>query len=336
MRCALLFLGETSGMPALWGESGPFPSWIFARNVYPDRKPEVRICCPGCGELFTGHIDDTRVQCPVCALAFDPRKGAADRTEATCPACQRQFSIVNAARIAGHPPRHRLYAKLLLTQNGEKQYVKATELDDLAYDESTILLRRELASGRIRIPDMCLTDGNNTKQVIAYQYHNWRDFFNDRQLLALGWLQEAIAGLPESTTRDAFFALFSGVLEFNNLFASYKGEGTGAVRHMFSHHILKPERLPIEANVWGTKKSSGSFSTLFKTRLLRAVEYRAAPFEVGMNGDRKQFFTSAPFSGQVEPDRPEQGICKPRGIYLSCGSSSAANLPDQSVDFVVN
>ena len=81
-------------------------------------------------------------------------------------------------------------------------------------------------------------------------------------------------------TRAALLTLFSGVLEFNNMFASYKGEGTGAVRHMFSHHILKPERTPIEANVWGTPKSSGSFSNLFRSRLLRAIEYRRAPTEV--------------------------------------------------------
>ena len=48
--------------------------------------------------------------------------------------------------------------------------------------------------------------------------------------------------------RRAILRLFSGTLEFNNLFTSYKGEGTGAVRHMFSHHVLKPERIPIEAN----------------------------------------------------------------------------------------
>jgi putative DNA methylase len=68
------------------------------------------------------------------------------------------------------------------------------------------------------------------------------------------------------------------------MFATFKGEGTGAVRHLFSHHILKPERMPIEANVWGTQKSSGSFSNLFKSRLLRAVDYRDAPFEIELNG----------------------------------------------------
>ena len=28
----------------------------------------------------------------------------------------------------------------------------------------------------------------------------------------------------------------AGVPEFNSMFASCKGEGTGVVRHMFSHH----------------------------------------------------------------------------------------------------
>ena len=46
---------------------------------------------------------------------------------------------------------------------------------------------------------------------------------------------------------------------------------------MFAHHILKPERAPIEANVWGTPKSSGSFSNLFRTRLVRLSDYRPIP-----------------------------------------------------------
>jgi hypothetical protein len=98
---------------------------------------------------------------------------------------------------------------------------------------------------------------------------------------------------------DALFTLFSGVLEFDNMFATFKGEGTGAVRHLFSHHILKPERMPIEANVWGTQKSSGSFSNLFKSRLLRAVDYRDAPFEIELNGFGKDFNANSPFAGEV-------------------------------------
>src|SRR5437879_9792772 len=104
--------------------------------------------------------------------------------------------------------------------------------------------------------------------------------FNARQLLCLSLLAERLRAIPNEGLRDLFACLFSGTLEFNNMFTSFKGEGTGAVRHMFSHHILKPERVPLEANPWGTPKSSGSFSTLFHSRILRALEYRDRPFEL--------------------------------------------------------
>jgi putative DNA methylase len=177
-----------------------------------------------------------------------------------------------------------------------------------------------------------LFDGYNTRQAIGYNYHSWRDFFNARQLLALGWLHKSIMKLPESAERDALLSLFSGTLEFNNLFASYKGEGTGAVRHMFSHHTLKPERMPIEANIWGTSKSSGSFSGLFRSRLLRVLDYRDAPFEVGLN-DRKKIYSVSKSMG-TEP-LAKWGKNKPGTVALSCGDSANSGLSDNSVDLVV-
>jgi len=104
---------------------------------------------------------------------------------------------------------------------------------------------------------------------------------------------------------------------------------------MFSHHILKPERTPIEANVWGTSKSSGAFSTLFKTRLFRALQYRAAPTEVAVDESKNGSPSSPPFSGRVEGGWPVDGAFKQRGIYLSCGSSDTTGLPDDCVDLVI-
>src|SRR5208337_3222822 len=102
--------------------------------------------------------------------------------------------------------------------------------------------------------------------------------------------------------RAALLTLFSGVLEFNNLFASYKGEGTGAVRHMFSHHILKPERTPTEVNGTGTAKGR---------------------------------ICSPPFAGQVEDQWPGDGRFAERAVYLSSGDSAATGLPAKSIDLVV-
>lgn len=312
-----------------------FSSRVIARNAYPERKPEVQICCPGCGEIFEALNGGEHANCRGCGLTFDPRAGNAQRAEATCPECHRSFSVAKTVRTSGHPPTHRLYGKLLLTPDGKKRYLKSDASDVDSYLRCSTLLHDEVDSGRIKLPDASLTQGYNTRQAINYNYGRWRDFFNDRQLLALGWLHEAIASLPEPSSRDALLLLFSGVLEFNNLFASYKGEGTGAVRHMFAHHILKPERMPIEANVWGTPKSSGSFSNLFKARLLRALDYRAAPFEVKADGSGKSHFTGLPFSGKVNTSWPTDGSVSEGGIYLSCGSSDRTRLPDGGVDLVI-
>lgn len=312
-----------------------FPSRIIARNAYPGRKPEVQICCPDCRAVFRHPNADRRVECPTCKSAFDPHVGSANGTIATCSTCSRDFQIVEAIRRSPGPPEHRLYAKLLLTPEGDKVYLPTTPEDTEAYTQCSNLLRDELESGSIRLPHAVLTDGFNTRQAIGHNYRAWRDFFNDRHLLALGWLQQSISELADATTRDALLLLFSGVLEFNNLFASYKGEGTGAVRHMFSHHILKPERTPIEANVWGTPKSSGAFSTLFKSRLMRALDYRAAPFELGGNGSIKRFYCSPAFGNDALSSWPVNGAIRKHSICLSCGSSDATGLPEGSVDLVV-
>ena len=311
-----------------------FPSYVFARNARPELKPEVQCYCPNCGEVFPGLSKETATTCPSCHNAFDPSIGPACGTKCRCSECQTEFPILAAMQERGTRPEFRLYAKLVLTKDGRKEYLKATPGDQSAYERSSRDLTQALAGHEIEIPNLALEHGYNTRQAMNYGFLNWRDFFNDRQLLALGWLQQAIKQVAEETTRRALLTLFSGVLEFNNLFASYKGEGTGAVRHMFSHHILKPERTPIEANIWGTDKSSGSFSNLFPARLLRAAQYQLRPTEVnGRSGIAK--VCSLPLSGHIASVWPTEGAFDSRGLYLSCGDSSSTGLEADCVDFVV-
>jgi putative DNA methylase len=320
--------------PACAGNVDLFSSYVIARNAYPDRKPEVQILCPSCGNIFQGLHTDRSSTCPACRQRFDPSAGAARGAKAHCQRCRHDFTIVSTMGTRTGSPSFRAYAKLVLTCDGYKEYLPVSSADTAAYSLCTATLREEVAAGRLRVPDLALEDGHNTRQAMSYGFRSWRDFFNDRQLVALGWLQQAIENIADPPTRRAMATLFSGVLEFNNMFASYKGEGTGAVRHMFSHHILKPERVPIEANIWGTPKSSGSFSNLFRGRLLRTMDYRDMPVEiVGKDGIARM--CSPPFSGVVELDWPPRGPLAQRGIYLSCGDSANTGLADGSVDIVV-
>jgi len=312
-----------------------FPSWIIARNAYPQRKPEVQILCPSCGDIFPGLHGHVTASCRTCGAQFKPEHGPAKGATATCHRCQHKFTILDAVAAAGARPTFRLYGKLVLTRAGAKEYLPTTPEDQAAYDACSATLREKLQRGRILLPTLALENGYNTRQAMSYAFRAWRDFFNDRQLLALGCLRRAITEIVDAPTRTALLTLFSGVLEFNNMFASYKGEGTGAVRHMFSHHILKPERTPIEANVWGTPKSSGSFSNLFRSRLLRAVEYRLAPTEVNGTAALKGRVCARPFSGEIEMQWPTNGQFAERATYLSCGDSADTRLPDQCVDLIV-
>lgn len=312
-----------------------FPSWIVARNAYPSRKPEIQVLCPSCGDIFPSINGIKEVQCRSCKLEFLPDQGTARGAMATCDSCKKTFSIISAIAKENKRPNFRLYGKLLLTEEGRKEYLPVTRQDLTAYNECSKELEQEESNGSITIPRLALAYGYNTKQAMSYGFRTWRDFFNDRQLLGLGLLQKEIVSIPDQEVRDVFLILFSGILEFHNMFASYKGEGTGAVRPMFSHHILKPERTPIEANIWGTSKSSGSFSTLFRSRLLRAVEYHLQPTELyGTSGD-KSIVCSKPLAGKVEISRPVNKDFLPRTIYLSSGDSAHSKLPDQSMDLVV-
>ncbi len=312
-----------------------FPSFIFAQHAYPKRNPEAQAVCPACGAINATHIEAVNVACHGCRGVFNPQSGPAKGVKAECPACAETFPIAGTVRDSGNVPTHRMYAKLALMPDGGKAYLRVTPQDIELYSDA----ERQLARRDHAYPVVAIAPGYNTNQAIGYNYRHWHEMFNARQLLALSILGERIAAIPDPVVRDLFVCLFSGTLEFNNMFASYKGEGTGAVRHMFAHHILKPERTPLEANLWGTPKSSGSFSTLFESRIARALDYAEDPFELqlvkqaGRNVGRKLFGLSEPLGYDVAEDI--RAFKTGTRVYLSCGASSETDIPAGTVDAVI-
>lgn len=319
--------------PQCSGDVDLFSSYVFARHAYPGRYPTARAVCPRCGAINQTRYDSEDEECGTCGASFNPQVGPAQRQNAQCPSCQHTFSIVRRVRESEEPPRHRLYAKLVLMPDGSKQYLPATEEDRAQYQAAEV----ELNGRENPFPVVEIKAGYNTNQALGYNYRHWHNMFNARQLLCLSILADRIRDIEDPDLKNLFTCLFSGALEFNNQFASYKGEGTGAVRHMFAHHILKPERTPLEANLWGTPKSSGSFSTMFEGRIRRALDYAEDPFEISPSeaGRKpvKVFGLSERLGCDFAEDYREFESGKP--IYLSCGDSSRTDLPDQSVDAVI-
>lgn len=311
-----------------------FSNYIFAKHAYPRKHPTARAICPNCGDINDLRYDSAHIACATCGARFNPQDGPARGQISTCPSCHHQFHIAEQVRNREGPPRHRLYAKLLLMPDGSKCYLRATEDDIARYNAAT----NKLAHYSKAFPIVQIQPGYNTNQVLRYNYRYWYEMFNARQLLCLSILADRIRKIEDVDLRNLFTCLFSGTLEFNNQFASYKGEGTGAVRPMFAHHILKPERTPIEANLWGTPKSSGSFLNMFEGRIRRALDYADAPFEIKLsnkNGRKrlKVFGISQKLGFPIAKNYRD--FDDGSSIYLSCGDSSNTDIPDRTVDAII-
>lgn len=320
------------------GEEIPlFSSYVFSKNAYPSKKPDSQIWCPSCESVIVGKYNATEIECPLCLHYFNPQSGPAKGAKVV-NSKGTEYKIKDLISGSKNPPKHKLYAVMALNETGEKVYIKPTKYDlDILVDA-----KKRLASieGELPLPTMHVRPGYNTNQALGYNYNYWRDFFNSRQLLCLGLLLKRILKIQDKAIRDHFVCLFSGTLEFNNLFCSFKGEGTGAVRHMFSNHILKPERTPLENSVWGIRgKSSGTFSTLFRSRLIKAKTYLDEPFEIRVenNGSRrssKKIVCSKPLTVKVTQSWKDFSVASQGALILN-GDSSSLPVPDASVDAVV-
>lgn len=311
-----------------------FSSYVFSKNAYPSKKPLAKIVCPQCWEINTDHYNATRVTCSHCHFAFNPQTGPVNGRYVTDSRGEkyevRQLLPPSPGRF-----EHRLYAIMALSSNGDKVYLPARQYDLDLMQEATAHLDRE----NLPLPTMEVRPGHNTDQARNYHYLHWRDFFNDRQLLCLGLLLKRILQIEDHVIRDQLVCLFSTCLEYNNMFCTFKGEGTGAVRPLFSNHILKPERTPLENNVWGTSQSSGSFSKLFRSKLLKAKEYLQRPFELTLDptnkaGKSSNYVASHPISVSVTDSWSEFSRSSNCALILN-GDGAELPIPDKVVDAIV-
>lgn len=312
-----------------------FSRYVFAQDAYPTKKPTARLVCASCWHVFECRYDTLDVVCPHCLHRFNPQVGPAAGQFVTDKSGGKHR--IKSLLRADAPPDHRLYAIMALRADGEKVYLTPSLEDVALYAEA----ERRLNSEELPLPTMSVRPGHNTDQARGYNYMYWREFFNARQLLCHGLLLRAILAIDDVAVQEQMLCLFSSTLEFNNLFCSFKGEGTGAVRHMFSNHILKPERAPLENCVWGTERSSGTFSTLFESRLLRAKRYLGQPFELALEhdliGDRtgtSKVMASKPIDAKTVSSWDELQSCD-RAVMILNGDSSRLPIPDASIDAVV-
>ena len=309
-----------------------FKTRIFSKNAVPRKDPSARALCPACGMVTPTVYDADQAVCPDCSTSFNPQEGNISGSRVQCDGCQASFRLVDRMRFLGQPLGFRRYAKMFLTREGRKLYGALNEFDRQLERQ----VAKEFRSIAHSFPQVAIEPGYNTNQMLKHGYKFWHQLFSDRQMVCIRHMIGAMQDIGDPSLRMLFTCLFSGMLEFNSLFASFKGEGTGAVRHMFSHHVLKPEAMPLEANIWGTDKSSGAFSCLFRSRVKKALSYKSDPTELQLISSKSKRIggINHPIVAQIAGSFSEFAS-HPGAVYLSAGDSSRVDMPDESIDLVV-
>jgi len=309
-----------------------FKSRIFSKNAMPRKDPSARSLCPFCGAINHTLYNSKAMFCEECSQTYNPQGGAVKGPNVKCTNCDYVFKLVEYMKNCEGPLGFKRYAKMILSNDGKKSYCRMNSFDR----ELEKQIESKFSEIKKTFPLNAIHPGYNTNQMLKHNYRYWHELFSDRQLICISHLVDSIRGINQPDLKLLFACLFSGVLEFNNLFASFKGEGTGAVRHMFSHHVLKPELMPIEANIWGTSKSSGSFSTLFKSRILKALDYKSNPSEIRLVSGKSTKIGRINNQINTTPTSNYNNfIDDNQNVYISQGDSSCTDIKDNSIDLVI-
>lgn len=305
--------------------------YVLAR--YAQDSSRGLICCPECGDLNVVAGLGEKAECPSCRFVFATDLRNSQGAKYVCPHCSSTGQIIDVMRTLDVPPEHRMVGMFYLCPQHGRLYKGAIEEDLARYKEISNRVEREW--DELLIPRSTIPAGYNTNQMIRYNYRRWSQMFNDRQLLALSTLGKGIRTLENEQVRGYLALLMSSLLEFNSMFTACKGLGTGAVRHVFAHHAFIPQKEPLETNLWGATRASGSFATLYEERLKRGKRWCLAPVErrVTDSGVEKVAIEGESLSAQLVEDWDE---LEDRGNALLLNiPSDSLPIPDQSIDLVI-
>jgi len=300
------------------------------------RGKEYAVFCPTCGEVLKTHKPNEPHQCPSCGTTFMPRDGVARGGHFTCPTpdCGQRQSVLEA-QPEGQPPRFEMYAVVYECPVHGWDIKSVSEEDRAAYLDAVQTFERTkdaLPYPTQRIP----TEGRADPRPVNYGYTHWHQMFTPRQLLALGWLVEAIQNLPPDV-QDTFITIFSNLLNYNTLFCTNHPLRPASARGMFTHHAFIPPTEAMENNVWGGKHRGGTFPGAF-ANLLRVIRFRDSVAERRLQADGKHTKAVAIPGERVDGRLAEnlyQLIHAKKNTLLLCQSSEDLPLPDRSVDAVI-
>lgn len=300
--------------------------------------------CPACRECSTerGPVR-SKFECPHCHTWFEPEDSNTSRGVFECAQGHRT-SISDAARRGEGPLPFRMYAiegfctachnraDPVAALSGHRFFKSPDDADLKLYEKAERIWKRTCSE--LPWPRGTIRDYEKTNRLVVHNYSRWSQLFNDRQLLSLGYILQAIREEPQPVYREALTAAFLGTLEHQNMLNIYYlpyAQSAGA----FGRHDFHPKVDACEGNPWGAAKGRGTFKLAYKT-VREGKQYLLDPFEADYSsGARKRIYTGERTSSSLVT-KFDDVVSKRSSVLLTTGDSRQLTfIPSGSIDHVV-
>jgi adenine-specific DNA methylase len=313
---------------------------LFQHYAIAKIKHASWLYCPHCDEVFKVTQDEKDVlRNPKCPSCHEQLRPFSTGRRYTCRHCGHEGKVLDAVRKAGERPQARLFALQYYCPHCGKQGCKSPEEEDRLLYQAASHELGELKQQGLTFPDQEIPYGEETRRILNYGYRYFHELFNDRQLLCLAKLAQAIARIEDRNVREYFLLAFSNTLEFNNTMVPYI-YNANKVESCFSLHNYLHAQVYAENNVWGTDCGRGTFIKCYE-QVKQGKLYCLNPFErVLKKSDGKQLTMKKVFThDRIEAwlvDSFDQLRHGKGNALLRCQSSTDLSfLSDKSVDAVI-
>jgi putative DNA methylase len=251
------------------------------------------VFCPNCHEVYELNRSETHFYCKNCSLEVSIQNGPIKFGKLTCPYCNYKEHLINVAARTGIPPQWRLFAlEALELSLGKKRrsmkqrsFYPVTEYDKSLIERTSLDLKKRIGPSDFLewIPSRYIPKENRSDyRLLKYGYSYYHELFNNRQLLHLSLLAEAIDKLDEPV-RKAMVIAFSDHLTTNCMMASY-AFGWRRLAPLFSIRAYRHITRPVEINPWLDGIGRGTFPNAVH-QIQRAIDWSHSPKEPLLQGD---------------------------------------------------
>lgn len=309
---------------------------FFSSFVIAYKKDEFTIVCPECGKIHKTKFQEGNFVCECGWILKSPKESYIKNGVFECPDCHERKVLTEYGPETGYPFATDIIAIEYYCPHCKSHDYKAPDSEDISLQNKAIEDFHMLESS-LPIPEQNIPEGYNTNQILNHGYKRFKDLFNERQLLCLGFLLNEINNIQDKDTQLWLQLAFSGMLEMNNMFCRYQ-QNAYKICNIFFNHAYVPISMPVENCVWGAKLGTGTFDKTIQ-KILRGKRFNNNIYDLKAKHASNGRFDSIQVQNgdcvQAIPTTNFSEMSEKKPVLRCSDSRDLSFITDESVDLVL-